>query len=400
MDGELIKRRFLALAPFLGERLRRLYAAAEATVIGYGGISLVSRETGISRRAIAQGYKELKHPPPKPPQRVRKQGGGRKRAVTKDPTLLQDLESLVEPATCGDPQSPLRWTSKSVRKLSDELKGRGHSCNHTLVAELLHELGYSLQANQKALEEAGHPDRDAQFEHINQQVKAYQGRGQPVISVDTKKKELVGEFKNSGREWRPKGHPDKVRVHDFVIPELGRASPYGIYDLTHNVGWVSVGIDHDTAAFAVESIRRWWYSMGQVAYPQATELLITADSGGSNGYRLRLWKRELQRLADDTHLAISVCHFPPSTSKWNKIEHRLFSFISRNWRGKPLVSHAVIVNLIASTTTQEGLKVQCELDTNSYPKGIKVSDEELARINLQRDSFHGEWNYTISPHPT
>jgi transposase len=397
MDAERVGRRFSALAPFLDERLRRLVAAAEATVIGYGGISLVARQTGISRRAVAAGCEELKQPTPGPPRRIRKPGGGRKRAVDKDSTLKEDLEGLVEPLTRGDPESPLRWTSKSVRKLSDELRRTGHRSNPTLVAELLHELGYSLQANQKTLEGASHPDRDAQFEHINRRVKSYQGLGQPVISVDTKKKELVGDFKNSGREWRPKGRPQPVRVHDFLIPELGRASPYGVYDLTSNVGWVSVGVDHDTAALAVQSIRCWWHSMGHARYPHATQLLITADGGGSNGYRLRLWKRELQHLANETHLAVSVCHFPPGTSKWNKIEHRLFSFISQNWRGKPLVSHEVIVNLIASTSNKTGLTVQCQLDTNAYPKGVKVSDEEMASLNIQRDSFHGEWNYTLLP---
>ena len=400
MDTHLIKKRFKTLEPFLDERLRRIYSATEAKVIGYGGISIVSRETGVSRRAIALGKEEIKHPPPKSCQRIRKEGGGRKRTVDQDPTLKQDLESLVEPVTRGDPESPLRWTSKSVRKLSIELKKMGHKTSYNLVAILLKEMGYSLQANKKTLEGTSHVDRDAQFEHINNKVKKYQRIKQPVISVDTKKKELVGNFKNSGREIRPKGKPEKVRVHDFMIKELGRASPYGVYDLTSNAGWVNVGIDNDTSTFAVESIRQWWYSMGKKVYPKAKRLLITADSGGSNGYRIKLWKVELQKFANETELSIAVSHLPPGTSKWNKIEHRLFSFITQNWRGKPLVSHEVIVNLIAATTTQEGLRVECRLDTNSYPKGIKVTKEEIDRINMKRDSFHGEWNYTIYPNNT
>lgn len=397
MEIGLIKKRFLYLACILDERLRRIFAAAEAMALGYGGATLVSRETGVSRAAIALGCKELKECKKLDSQRIRKKGGGRKRTVDKDPSLEKDLESLLEPVTRGDPESPLLWTCKSVRKLSQELNHMGHKTSHNLVAELLKEMGYSLQANKKTLEGTSHPDRNAQFEHINQKVKEYQASEVPVISVDTKKKELVGEFKNSGRELRPKGEPEKVRVHDFMIPELGKASPYGVYDLTHNVGWVNVGIDHDTAAFAVESIRRWWYTMGQERYPEANKLLITADSGGSNGYRIRLWKMELQNLANETGLAISVCHLPPGTSKWNKIEHRLFSFITQNWRGKPLISHEVIVNLIAATRTQNGLQVGCQIDTNSYPKGIKVPDDIMASLNLQRDVFHGEWNYTISP---
>jgi transposase len=397
MDTHLIKQRFEALAGFLDERLRRIVAAAEATAIGYGGISIVSRETGVSRRAISLGCEELKHPEKVTGRRIRKEGGGRKRTIDKDPVVRQDLESLIEPVSRGDPESPLRWTCKSVRKLSDELKQKGHQISHKLVAELLHEMDYSLQANRKTLEGASHPDRNAQFEYINNKVKKYQVLEQPVISVDTKKKELVGDFKNGGRELRPKGNPEKVRVHDFEIPELGKDSPYGVYDVTWNWGWVNVGIDHDTAAFAVESIRRWWQLMGEKRYSEAKQLLITADSGGSNGYRLKLWKLELQRLANETGLSISVSHLPPGTSKWNKIEHRLFSFISQNWRGKPLVSHEVIVNLIAATTTREGLRVQCQLDTKSYPTGIKVSDQEMASVNIQRDLFHGEWNYTISP---
>lgn len=397
MDIDMIKSRFTNLQPFLDERLRRVYAAAEAEAIGHGGISVVSRATGVSRRAIAVGKKDLKNPKPMQKTRIRKKGGGRKRATDKDHSLKADLEGLVEPVTRGDPESPLRWTCKSVRKLADELNRIGHEISHNLVAELLRSMGYSLQANRKTLEGASHPDRDGQFEQINEKVKAFQRKRQPVISVDTKKKELVGEFKNNGRELRPKGEPEKVRVHDFIIPELGRAAPYGVYDVTENAGWVSVGIDHDTSSFAVESIRRWWHSMGRDRYPKAKRLLITADSGGSNGYRIRLWKLELQELAKETGLTISVSHFPPGTSKWNKIEHRLFSFITQNWRGKPLVSHEVIVNLIAATTTKEGLRVQCEIDANSYQKGIKVTDRQMQDINLDPDSFHGEWNYTISP---
>jgi len=399
MDTEtaLIKKRFECIKPFLDERTRRLLAAAEASAIGRGGIAKVSRATGISRPTIAAGLEELADPSLADTKRVRRAGGGRKRTIDKDPTLVQDLESLIEPTTRGDPESPLRWTSKSVRKLARELNGRGHQVSHRLVAELLHELDYSLQANRKTKEGDSHPDRDAQFEHINARVKSFQAAGQAAISVDTKKKELVGDFKNGGREWQPQGEPEKVRVHDFLIPGLGKVAPYGIYDMTHNLGWVNVGIDHDTATFAVESIRRWWYSMGQPLYPEARQLLITADGGGSNGYRLRLWKVELQKLADETGLSITVCHLPPGTSKWNKIEHRLFSYVSQNWRGKPLVSYEVIVNLIAATTTTTGLRVHSELDTQLYPKGVKVSDAELAQVNIERDDFHGEWNYTISP---
>lgn len=397
METGLIKKRFGFIAPILDERLRRIFAAAEAMAIGYGGVTLVSRETGVSRAAIALGCKELKEPKKPDRQGIRKQGGGRKRAVDKDPSLKPDIESLLEPVTRGDPESPLLWTCKSVRKLSHELNLMGHQTSHNLVAELLKEMGYSLQANQKTLEGSSHPDRNAQFEHINHKVKDYQADELPVISVDTKKKELVGDFKNAGREFRPKGEPQKVRVHDFLIPELGKASPYGVYDLTHNVGWVNVGIDHDTSSFAVESIRRWWYTMGYEIYPKADKLLITADSGGSNGYRVRLWKWELQKLANETGLSISVCHLPPGTSKWNKIEHRLFSFITQNWRGKPLVTHEVIVNLIAATRTKNGLRVRCQIDTNSYPKGIKIPDKIMDTLNIKRDLFHGEWNYTISP---
>lgn len=397
MDIESIKRRFTSLEPFLDERLRRLYVAAEAKALGYGGVSAVARATGVSRRVIGNGLKELDVPAAGSVRHSRKPGGGRKRTVDKDATLVRDLEQLIEPVSRGDPESPLRWVCKSVRQLAGELNRQGHQVSHRLVAELLQEMGYSLQANRKTSEGASHPDRNAQFEHINEQVQVYQAAGQPVISVDTKKKELVGDFKNGGRELRPQGDPELVRVHDFALPELGKVNPYGVYDVTHNLGWVNVGIDHDTAAFAVESIRRWWRLMGQPLYPAAHQLLIMADGGGSNGSRLRLWKVELQKLADELGLEIAVCHLPPATSKWNKIEHRLFSFITQNWRGKPLISHEVIVNLIAATTTKAGLKVRCQLDNQSYPVHIVVSDAELAQVNLQPNNFHGEWNYVISP---
>ena len=398
-DDPQVRARFEMLAPFLNERTRRLAAATEAAAIGRGGIARVSRATGVSRRAIASGLDQLKAPDDLDASRIRRRGGGRKRTVETDATLRADLERLIDPVTRGDPESPLRWTCKSIRKLAEELRRMGHATSHRIVAELLHELGYSLQANRKTIEGKGHPDRNAQFEHINRKVRAALKAGEPVISVDAKKKELVGDFKNAGREWRPEGDPEPVRVYDFIIPGLGRVTPYGIFDMARNAGWVNVGTDHDTSAFAVESIRRWWGSMGRAQYPEAKSLLITADGGGSNGSRVRLWKLELQRLASETGLGISVCHFPPGTSKWNKIEHRLFSFISQNWRGRPLLSHEVIVNLIAATTTETGLKVACELDHNSYSSGIKVSKEDMAGINLRKDKFHGEWNYTILPQP-
>ena len=392
-----VRQRFTALEAVLDEKSRRLVAAAESKALGRGGISAVCKTIGVSRQVIRQGLRELAQAPTHPSGRIRRPGGGRKSAKQKDPALMADLEKLVEPTTRGDPESCLRWTSKSVRKLAEELARMGHEVSYPVVAELLHEMGYSLQANRKTKEGDSHPDRNAQFEHINARVQEHIGQQQPVISVDTKKKELVGDFKNSGQDWRPKGTPEKVRVHDFVIPELGRAAPYGIYDLAQNTGWVSVGIDHDTASFAVETIRRWWHAMGQEKYPQAKRLMITADGGGSNGSRLRLWKLELQRLADETGLTIAVSPFPPGTSKWNKIEHRLFSFISKNWRGQPLTSLQVIVSLIAGTTTRKGLKVHAEIDDSSYPAGIKVPDSEMDLINLRRDKFHGEWNYEILP---
>jgi DDE family transposase len=395
-----IKERFARVAGRLDERTRRLVAASEALALGWGGITAVSRATGLSRKAIRRGIAELQGAPASSagPGRVRRAGGGRKKTVDKDPTLLRDLEAVVDPGTRGDPESPLRWTCKSVRRLATELRERGHQVSHQLVAELLRTAGYSLQGNRKTREGGDHPDRDAQFAHIAATAEAYLAAGDPVISVDAKKKELVGDFKNGGREWRPQGQPEEVRVHDFVIPDLGRATPYGVYDLAANAGWVNVGIDHDTAAFAVESIRRWWTQAGQARYPQAHRLLITADGGGSNGSRVRLWKCALQRLADETGVAITVCHFPPGTSKWNKIEHRLFAFISQNWRGKPLISYAVILSLIAATSTTTGLTVASYLDTNTYPQGVKVSDEEMSTLHLRREAFHGEWNYTILPH--
>ena len=361
----------------------------------------MSRATGISRRTIYDGLSEIEKAskPEEHPARARKAGGGRKKASVRDATLLRDLERLVDPLTRGDPESPLRWTCKSVRKLADELKRQGHQASHALVAELLHELKYSLQANSKTKEGSSHPDRNAQFEHINEQAAHFLAEKQPAISVDTKKRELVGEFKNGGAEWQPKGKPEQVRVHDFASGGKGKDTPYGVYDLGLDAGWVNVGTDHDTSAFAVESIRQWWNTMGRACYPNAMRLLITADSGGSNGPRGRLWKLELQKLADETKLEITVCHFPPGTSKWNKIEHRLFSFITQNWRGRPLTSHEVIVQLIAATTTKSGLRVQSRLDTGKYPKGIRVSRKEFKTIDLNKASFHGEWNYTIMPRP-
>jgi transposase len=361
----------------------------------------VVRATGASAATVRRGLRELSAPAGEALERgrVRRPGGGRKRAVDLDPTLRSDLEALIEPTTRGDPESPLRWTTRSLRSLADELGRGGHAVSHRVVGELLHDLGYSLQANRKTLEGASHPDRDAQFRHIHGAVQLRLSLGEPVISVDTKKKELVGPFRNAGREWRPKGMPEPVLMHDFIIDdaEHGRVSPYGVYDIGQNEAWVSVGTDHDTAAFAVESIRRWWRTMGEALYPDATRLLVTADCGGSNGHRTRLWKIELQRLADETGLEIAVCHFPPGTSKWNKVEHRLFSAITQNWRGRPLVSHETVVNLIAATTTRTGLRVRSELDTNRYPKGVTVADADMETLLLHRDDFHGEWNYSLLP---
>ncbi len=397
---EEIKQRYVRIAGDLTERTRRLFAANEALSLGWGGISAVSRATGLSRQVISAGIEELQGGTQAEEGRVRRKGGGRKSNVSKDPKLSEDLERLVEPVTRGDPESPLRWTSKSVRKLAKELQRLGHQVSHELVSELLHGLGYRLQALRKTREGGEHPDRDRQFEYLNAQAAARLSAGEPVVSVDAKKKELVGDFKNPGREWHPQGEAEDVRVYDFPIKGLGRATPYGVYDLGRNAGWVNVGIDHDTAAFAVQSIRSFWNEVGRQHYPQAKRLLISADGGGSNGSRVRLWKWELQQLADETGLCLTVCHLPPGTSKWNKIEHRLFAWISQNWRGKPLTSYAVILKLIAATTTEAGLTVQCRLDSNLYPAGRKISDEEMATLSIQPDSFHGEWNYTILPRTT
>jgi hypothetical protein len=396
-DIDDIRRRYQAASAFLDERGRRLFVANEALALGYGGVTAASMATGVARSTINRGIAELRAGRSDQGPRIRRPGGGRKRAVFRQPTLLAALETLIEDAIRGDPESPLRWVSRSQRNIVAVLTGQGFKVSQKLVGQLLRQLKYSCQANRKTREGASNPDRDAQFQHINAAVKAAIADDQPAISVDTKKKELVGDFKNGGRELRRQGDPEAVRVHDFMIPELGKAAPYGVYDIAANEGWVSVGIDADTAAFAVESIRRWWWKLGKTRYPNATTLTITADCGGSNGARVRLWKRELQRFANETGLRVTVTHLPPGTSKWNKIEHRLFAFITQNWRGKPLVSHQVIVQLIGATTTATGLKVTCEIDGGLYPKGIKVSNEEMETLNITRADFHGEWNYTISP---
>ena len=398
---DTLRTKFTSLSPILDERGRRLWAATEARALGHGGIARVAEATGMSRSTVSAGLKELDSgtvcdlPAEGGCARQRHPGGGRKRVTELDPQLAAALERLVEPTTRGDPQSPLRWTCNSAARLAERLTADGHPVSERTVNRLLHELGYSLQANRKTLEGRQHPDRDAQFRHISRRVRAFQKLGQPVVSVDTKKKELVGRYRNDGREWRPGGRPEAVNVHDFPDPELGKAIPYGVYDLTANAGWVSVGIDHDTATFAVESLRRWWRQMGCVLYPNATRLLITADGGGSNSSRNRLWKLELQRFADEFGLAVSVTHFPPGTSKWNKIEHRMFCHITQNWRARPLVSYQVIVELIASTTTATGLTIRSDLDENTYPLGIKVSDQQIQSLAIRRDRFHGEWNYTL-----
>ena len=394
---EVIHRKYRMLESSLNERSRRVWAAAEAQALGYGGASLVSQATGISRSTISRGRKETRARRGAPEGRIRRPGGGRKSATRLDPRLKQALEALVDPGSRGDPESPLRWTCKSTRLLARELSAADHHASDWLVRQLLYDLGYSLQANRKTTEGARHPDRDRQFRYINAEVTRQLRRGHPAISVDTKKKELVGDFKNGGREWRPRGAPHPVRVHDFIDPEKGKAIPYGVYDLALNKGWVTVGMDHDTAAFAVNTIRRWWQAMGSTAYPKAASLLVVADSGGSNGSRVRLWKWELQRLADATRLTIHVSHLPPGTSKWNKIEHRLFSFISQNWRGRPLLTHATIVQLIANTRTTAGLTVRCILDQRRYPKEVKITDDQMAAIRLRPDAFHGDWNYSIAP---
>ncbi len=393
---------YQSLSPMMDERMRRQWAAAEAKAYGWGGIRAVCGATGLSPTTIRKGLAELASREANPkepiPTRLRQPGGGRKRRTQTDPDLLPALQRLVDPMTRGDPESPLRWTSKSTTRLAEELTRQGHPLSPSTVGRVLKALGYSLQSNRKTKEGTSHPERDAQeFEHINETVKEFQRREQPIISVDTKKKELVGEYANEGREWRAKGEPEEVLVHDFMDEHLGKAIPYGVYDPTANQGWVSMGIDHDTARFAAEAIRRWWTKMGSERYPDAEELLITADGGGSNGSRHRLWKVALQELADDLGMPIRVRHFPPGTSKWNKIEHRMFSHITQNWRGRPLVSHEVIVNLIANTSTKQGLRIQAELDSGSYPTGIKVSDAELAAVNMESEDFHGDWNYRIIP---
>ena len=404
---DVVRAKFDRLRPLMDERMRRQWAASEALSLKRGGVTVVARATGLSRSTIGQGMRELRERANlgiedetcvwEVPPRIRRPGGGRHPRKANDPTLVRDLEALIEPSSRGDPQSPLRWTCKSTRNLAEALSRHGHRVSYQTVALMMHDLGYSLQALRKTREGGSHPDRDAQFRHINHQVIAFQEAGQPVVSVDTKKKELVGDYKNAGREWQPGGTPEKVRVYDFKDKQLGKAIPRGVYDLTWDEGWVSVGVDHDTAQFAAETLLRWWQEMGSQVYPEAARLLITADSGGSNGSRSRLWKVVIQGLADLLGFPISVCHFPPGTSKWNQIEHRMFSHLTQNWRGRPLVSRAVIVELIGQTTTRAGLEIQAELDTGAYKKGIEVPDVELAAVRITRDDFHGEWNYTISP---
>lgn len=405
MDETTLAKKYQMLTDVLDERSRRQWAAAEADAIGWGGVSLVARATGMSRTTISVGLKELsqgksktrREPRGAGGNRLRAAGAGRKPAVVKDARLLDALDRLVDPATRGDPESPLRWTSKSTQRLAEELTRQGHRVSARTVAKLLSQMDYSLQANRKVREGSKHPDRNRQFEHISEQVQQFQRRGQPVISVDTKKKENVGPFRNAGVEWHPKQSPERVNDHDFPDPKKGKAIPYGIYDIRANEGWVSVGTDHDTPKFAVQSIRTWWSQMGKASYPHADELLVTADGGGSNGYRVRAWKLNLQLLADETGLKISVCHLPPGTSKWNKIEHRMFCHITKNWRGRPLESHEAVVSLIGATSTKQGLRIQAQLDRDSYETGVKVSDKELASIRIAKSDFHGEWNYTILP---
>jgi hypothetical protein len=397
IDEAAIRARYAAIKDRLDERGRRLFVAAEKIAAGYGGTAAVARATGVAHSTIIRGAKDLAAPAAS--DRVRRKGGGRPPLSQSDPAVLEDLRRLVEPATVGDPMRPLLWVSKSREKLAAALRDLGHKIGANTVGKLLGTLGYSRQVNRKTKEGSHHPDRDAQFSHINSRVVALQAAGQPVISVDTKKKELIGEYKNGGSDYRPKGCPDRVGTHDFADKELGKVAPYGIYDVTTNTGWVSLGIDHDTAEFAVNAVRRWLRVVGSVRYPDAETLLITADGGGSNGSRVRLFKIELQKLADETGLALRVCHYPPGTSKWNKIEHRMFCHITQNWRGKPLVSRLAVVELIAATTTKTGLTVQCELDENTYAKGVKVSDEEMEALNIEKDAWHPEWNYTIKPRP-
>ena len=408
-DASTIETKYKALSGRLDEASLRMWADSEASSLGRGGISTVAKALGMSRTTIHTGLAEIKRaaalesgqvsqaPKGRSALRVRATGGGRKKLTSKDDSLLQDLAALVEPTTRGDPMSALRWTCKSIHRLAAELNKKGHQVSQRTVCDLLSQMHYSLQSTRKTREGGKHEDRDAQFMHIAKTVAQHQAAGNPVISIDTKKKELIGDFKNAGQEWQPAGTPEEVRVYDFIDPQLGKVAPYGVYDLTQNTGWVNVGIDHDTAGFAVESIRRWWLEMGKAVYPKAGQLLITAGCGGSNGYRVRLWRRELQKLADEQHLCLQVCHFPPGTSKWNKIEHRMFCHIAANWPGRPLFSREVVVNLIGSTTTQ-GLRIKAVLHENLYAAGIKVSDKELATLNIERDAFHGEWNYRVLPH--
>jgi hypothetical protein len=392
-----LRMKYERLSPELDERARRVWAALEARSIRWGGISQVAEATGLAKTTITRGLADLDRPVEDGPRRVREPGGGRKSAGERDPQLLKALDALIEPATRGDPMSPLRWTCKSTRRLAAELCEQGFDVSHETVSQLLQRQGYSLQANRKTIEGAQHPDRDAQFRHINAAAKDFLNRGQPVISVDTKKKELVGDFKNGGREWHTEGEPVPVRVHDFIDPELGKAIPYGIYDIGANAGFVNLGIDHDTPDFAVASIRAWWKHVGSKQHPAATQLMITADGGGSNGSRCRAWKAALQTFADETGLTLNVCHYPPGTSKWNKIEHRMFCHITKNWRGRPLETHQVILNLISNTTTATGLTIHARLDAKSYPLGVKISNAAFAALNLDLDCFHGDWNYAISP---
>ena len=399
---QTIAAKFVILKPLLDERARRLWAAVEARALGRGGISQVAEATGLARATVRAGWQELALPatatgPQPPPERLRRPGGGRKPLGMRDPHLLQALETLVDPVTRGDPMSLLRWTCKSAAKLAAALQAQGHAVSERTVNRLLHDLGYSLQSNRKTLEGCHHPDRDAQFQYIHRRAKVFQKQGQPVVSVDTKKKELVGQYRHGGQEWHLHGQPEEVNVYDFPDKVLGKIIPYGVYDEATNTGWVSVGVDHDTAAFAVETVRRWWRHMGSKVYPKAKRILITADGGGSNGSRCRLWKVELQRFADESGLCISVCHFPPGTSKWNKIEHRMFCHITENWRGRPLVSREVVVNLIGHTTTKTGLTIRSELDENIYPTGREVTEQQMESLAIKRDTFHGEWNYTIRP---
>lgn len=393
----ILKEKFELMTPLLNERSLRQFAAVEAKTIGRGGISQVSEASGLNRNTISRGIKELKNKKKLDPSRIRKDGAGRKKAIEKDITLEKDLAKIINPHTRGDPESPLRWTTKSLRNITKQLKKKKHKISHTLIADILHEMKYSLQANSKTKEGKNHPDRNKQFEYISKKAQYQLEKGEPIISIDAKKKELIGDFKNGGREWRPKGTPEEVRVYDFIIKELGKVCPYGVYDLALNKGWINLGISSDTAQFAVESIRQWWRKHGKKDYSKAKSIILTADCGGSNGVRIRLWKSELQKLANQTELTITVLHYPPGTSKWNKIEHKLFSFISKNWRAKPLVSHKVVINLIKSTSTETGLRVDCRLDKRKYKKGIKISDEELKKINIERHEFHPDWNYTIKP---